>query len=209
MARYSGPVCRLCRREGLKLFLKGERCYTEKCAFDRRAFVPGQHGQARRSKVSEFGRQLREKQKVKRIYGLMEKQFRKYYALAAKKQGVTGENLLRFLERRLDNVVFRLGFAASRAEARQLVRHGHVHVNGRRNNIPSLLVRSGDTIIIREKSREQQRVVDAIDGMDRRGIPAWLEVDRKAFTGKVVTMPQRSDIQMPIEERLIVELYSK
>ncbi len=209
MARYIGPVCRLCRREGLKLFLKGERCYTEKCAFERRAFVPGMHGQARRSKVSEFGRQLREKQKVKRIYGVMEKQFRKYYALAAKKQGVTGENLLRYLERRLDNVVFRMGMAASRSEARQLVRHGHIIVNGHRNDIPSMLVRAGDVVAVREKSREQARITDAVDAVDRRGIPGWLEFDRKALTGKVITMPQRSDIQMPIEERLIVELYSK
>ncbi len=209
MARYTGPVCRLCRREGLKLFLKGERCYTEKCSFERRAFVPGMHGQSRRSKVSEYGRQLREKQKVKRIYGLMEKQFRKYYTQAAKKQGVTGENLLRYLERRLDNTVFRLGLAASRSEARQLVRHGHIHINGHRANIPSLLVRSGDAISVREKSREQARIVESVDAVDRRGIPAWLEFDRKAMTGKVVTLPQRSDVQMPIEERLIVELYSK
>ena len=209
MARYTGPVCRLCRREGLKIFLKGERCYTEKCAFERRAFVPGMHGQGRRGKVSEYGRQLREKQKVKRIYGLMEKQFRKYYSLAAKKQGVTGENLLRYLERRLDNVVFRLGLAASRSEARQLVRHGHIHINGRRSNIPSQLVRVGDVINVRDKSKEQQRIVDAVDAVDRRGIPAWLEFDRKGLSGKVITMPARGDIQMPIEERLIVELYSK
>jgi small subunit ribosomal protein S4 len=209
MARYTGPVCRLCRREGLKIFLKGERCYTEKCSFERRAFVPGVHGQARRSKVSEYGRQLREKQKVKRIYGLMEKQFRKYYGLAAKKQGVTGENLLRYLERRLDNVVFRLGLSASRSEARQLVRHGHIQINGRRSDIPSQLVRVGDVVNVRDKSKEQQRIVDAVDAVDRRGIPAWLEFDRKGLTGKIITLPARSDIQMPIEERLIVELYSK
>lgn len=209
MARYTGPVCRLCRREGLKLFLKGERCYTEKCSFDRRAYAPGQHGQARRGKVSEFGRQLREKQKVKRMYGLVEKQFRHYYELASKKEGVTGENLLRYLETRLDNTVFRLGFSVSRSEARQLVRHSHVLVNGRKVNIPSYQVRAGDVVEVREKSREHSRVQESIDGVDRRGVPAWLEVDRKAFKGKVVTLPQRSDITAPIEERLIVELYSK
>ncbi|MCO4760762.1 MAG: 30S ribosomal protein S4 [Myxococcales bacterium] len=209
MARYTGPVCRLCRREGLKLFLKGERCYTDKCAYERRAFVPGMHGQARRSKVSEYGRQLREKQKVKRMYGLVEKQFRAYYKLAAQKDGVTGENLLRFLERRLDNAVYRLGFAVSRSEARQIVRHNHVLINGRRCNIPSAMVRVGDTIEIREKSREQARITEALDGADRRGLPAWLESDRKNFKGKVTSLPQRADITAPIEERLIIELYSK
>ena len=209
MARYTGPVCRLCRREGLKLFLKGERCYTEKCAFERRAFVPGMHGQGRRGKVSEYGRQLREKQKVKRMYGLMEKQFRKYYYMAAKSTGVTGENLLRLLERRLDNTVFRMGFAASRAEARQLVRHRHVMINGRRCNIPSLLIKVGDQVELGPKSQNQARVLEAIDGVERRGIPAWVELDRKACKAKVTSLPQRSDITMPIEERLIVELYSK
>ena len=209
MARYTGPVCRLCRREGLKLFLKGERCYTEKCAYERRAFVPGMHGQARRSKVSEYGRQLREKQKVKRMYGLVEKQFRAYYKLAAQKEGVTGENLLRFLERRLDNAVYRLGFAVSRSEARQIVRHNHVLVNGRRCNIPSAMVRVGDEIQIREKSREHARITEALDGADRRGLPAWLDADRKNFMGKVTSLPARADITAPIEERLIIELYSK
>jgi small subunit ribosomal protein S4 len=209
VARYIGPVCRLCRREGLKLFLKGERCYTEKCSFDRRAYAPGQHGQARKGKVSEFGRQLREKQKVKRMYGLVEKQFRHYYDLASKKQGVTGENLLRYLDIRLDNVMFRMGFSVSRSEARQLVRHSHVLVNGRKVNIPSYLVRQGDVIELREKSREHARVIEALDGVDRRGVPAWLEVERKALKGKVITLPQRADITAPIEERLIVELYSK
>jgi small subunit ribosomal protein S4 len=199
----------LCRREGLKLFLKGERCYTEKCAFERRSFVPGQHGQGRRSKVSEYGRQLREKQKVKRMYGLMEKQFRKYYYMAAKSTGVTGENLLRLLERRLDNTVFRMGFAASRAEARQLVRHRHVLINGRRCNIPSLLTKVGDQVELGPKSQNQARVLEAIDGVERRGVPAWVELDRKACKAKVTSLPQRSDITMPIEERLIVELYSK
>ncbi len=209
MARYSGPVCRLCRREGLKLFLKGERCYTEKCAIDRRAYIPGQHGQARHGKVSEYGRQLREKQKVKRIYGLVEKQFRGYYVLASRKEGVTGENLLAFLERRLDNTVYRLGFAASRAEARLLVRHRHLLINGKICDIPSLLVKPGDVLQVHEKSKEIARVVEAIEGVDRRGVPAWLELDRKAMSGKVAGLPSRSDVTMPIEEHLIVELYSK
>ena len=209
MARYTGPVCRLCRREGLKLFLKGERCYTDSCAFDRRAYVPGMHGQARRGRVSEYGRQLREKQKVKRMYGLVEKQFRRYYVIAAKKAGVTGENLLRLLECRLDNTVFRMGFAASRDDARQLVRHSHVLVNGRKCNIPSLMIRVGDVVEIREKSREKARVVEALEAVDRRGIPGWIELDRKALKGRITALPQRSDITMPIEERLIVELYSK
>jgi small subunit ribosomal protein S4 len=209
MARYIGPVCRLCRREGLKLFLKGERCYTEKCAIERRNYIPGQHGQARHGKVSEFGRQLREKQKVKRIYGIVEKQFRGYYELAARKEGVTGENLLSFLERRLDNVVFRLGFATSRAEARLLVRHGHVLVNGAQVDIPSLMTRAGDEIKIRDKSKEIARIVESVEAVDRRGVPAWLTLDRKALSGKLTTLPTRADITMPIEERLIVELYSK
>ncbi len=209
MARYIGPVCRLCRREGIKLFLKGERCYTDKCAFDRRSFAPGQHGQARKGKVSEFGRQLREKQKVKRMYGLVEKQFRGYYEMASKKGGVTGENLLRYLECRLDNVAFRLGFSVSRAEARQLVRHSHLLVNGRKVNIPSYQVRQGDVIELLAASREHMRVSESLDGVDRRGVPAWLEIDRKAGKGKVITLPQRADITAPIEERLIVELYSK
>lgn len=209
MARYIGPVCRLCRREGLKLFLKGERCYTEKCAIERRNYIPGQHGQARHGKVSEFGRQLREKQKVKRIYGIVEKQFRGYYELAARKEGVTGENLLSFLERRLDNVVFRLGFATSRAEARLLVRHGHVLVNGGQVDIPSLMTRAGDEIKIRDKSKEIARIIESVEAVDRRGVPAWLTLDRKALSGKLTTLPTRADVTMPIEERLIVELYSK
>ncbi len=209
MARYTGPVCRLCRREGLKLFLKGERCYTDSCSFERRAYVPGMHGQARRSKVSEYGRQLREKQKVKRMYGLVEKQFRRYYHMAAKKEGVTGENLLRLLERRLDNTAFRMGLSSSRDDARQLVRHGHLMINGRKCNIPSVLVKVGDTIEVREKSREKSRVTESLEAVDRRGIPGWIEMDRKALKGKITAMPQRGDITMPIEERLIVELYSK
>ena len=209
MARYIGPVCRLCRREGLKLFLKGERCYTEKCAIDRRAYIPGQHGQARKGKVSEYGRQLREKQKVKRIYGLVEKQFRGYYEMASRKTGVTGENLLAFLERRLDNVAYRLGFAASRAEARLLVAHGHLLVNGKKCDIPSLIVKPGDTVEVRAATRNVGRVVEALEAVDRRGVPAWLTLDKKAQKGTVSTLPTRADITMPIEERLIVELYSK
>ena len=209
MARYIGPVCRLCRREGLKLFLKGERCYTEKCAIDRRAYIPGQHGQARHGKVSEYGKQLREKQKVKRIYGILEKQFRAYYELAARKRGVTGETLLSFLERRLDNTVYRLGFASSRAEARMLVRHRHLLVNGKPCDIPSLIVKPGDVLQIHEKSKEIARFVEAVEGVDRRGVPAWLTLDKKALKGTVATLPTRSDITMPIEEHLIVELYSK
>jgi small subunit ribosomal protein S4 len=209
MARYIGPVCRLCRREGLKLFLKGERCYTEKCAIDRRAYIPGQHGQARHGKVSEYGRQLREKQKVKRIYGLVEKQFRGYYELAARKEGVTGENLLSFLERRLDNVVYRLGLASSRSEARLMVRHRHLLVNGKPCDIPSLLVKAGDTLEVHEKSRGQVRIAESLEAVDRRGVPAWLTMDKKALKGTVSTLPTRADVTMPIEERLIVELYSK
>ncbi|MSP91059.1 MAG: 30S ribosomal protein S4 [Myxococcales bacterium] len=209
MARYTGPVCRLCRREGLKLFLKGERCYTDKCAVEKRAYIPGQHGQARHSKVSEYGKQLREKQKVKRIYGLVEKQFRGYYVLAARKEGVTGENLLRYLERRLDNTVFRLGFAASRSEARLLVRHRHILVNGQRTDIPSLLVKAGDVVEIIEASRQNGRVLESLEAVDRRGVPAWLQLDKKGLKGLVQTLPVRSDITMPIEEHLIVELYSK
>lgn len=209
MARYIGPVCRLCRREGLKLFLKGERCYTEKCAVERRNTIPGQHGLARKGKVSEFGRQLREKQKVKRIYGIIEKQFRGYYEMAARKEGVTGENLLSFLERRLDNAAYRLGLAASRSEARLLVRHGHLLVNGKSCDIPSLQVRAGDEIRVRDASKEISRIVESVEAVDRRGVPAWLTLDRKALSGKVMTLPTRADVTMPIEERLIVELYSK
>jgi small subunit ribosomal protein S4 len=209
MARYIGPVCRLCRREGLKLFLKGERCYTEKCAIERRNYIPGQHGQARPGKVSEFGRQLREKQKVKRIYGLVEKQFRGYYDLASRKEGVTGENLLSFLERRLDNTVYRLGFASSRSEARLLVRHRHINVNGKQVDIPSVQVASGDVIKIVDGSKEISRIVEAMEGVKRRGVPGWLELDEKGMSGKVLTNPTRADVTMPIEERLIVELYSK
>ncbi|MFQ5539926.1 MAG: 30S ribosomal protein S4 [Candidatus Binatia bacterium] len=208
MARYLGSVCRLCRRENLKLFLKGERCYSDKCAIERRNYPPGQHGQ-RRQKFSEYSVQLREKQKVKRMYGLMEKQFRGTFALAEKAKGITGEALLVLLERRLDNVTYRLGFASSRSDARMLIRHGHILVNGRRVSIPSYFVRAGDAVSIREKSRNIGRIVSAMDGAQRRGVPEWAELDRDAYTGKVKALPTRTEITATINEKLIVELYSK
>ena len=208
MARYTESVCRLCRRENLKLFLKGERCYTDKCAIERRNYPPGQHGQGRQ-KFSEYSIQLREKQKVKRIYGLLEKQFRRTFTEAARIKGITGETLLALLERRLDNVAYRLGFASSRAEARTLVRHGHVLINGRKLNIPSYTVRVGDLVSIKESSRQLGRVQTAMEGAQRRGIPDWAEVDREAVSGRIRLLPSRSDITMPINEKLIVELYSK
>jgi small subunit ribosomal protein S4 len=208
LARYTESVCRLCRRENLKLFLKGERCYTDKCAIERRNYPPGEHGQAR-PKFSEYSIQLREKQKVKRIYGLLENQFRRTFAAAARAKGITGEALLILLERRLDNVAYRLGFATSRAEARLLVRHGHVHVNGKKINIPSYVVRAGDLVSIKERSRQMGRVLTAMEAAQRRGIPEWADLDRDAFTGRIKLLPTRSDITMPINEKLIVELYSK
>jgi len=208
LARYTESVCRLCRRENLKLFLKGERCYTDKCAIERRNYPPGQHGQGR-PKFSEYSIQLREKQKVKRIYGLLEKQFRRTFTEAARTKGITGETLLALLERRLDNVAYRLGFASSRAEARTLVRHGHVLINGRKLNIPSYTVRVGDLVSIKESSRQLGRVQTAMEGAQRRGIPDWAEVDREAVSGRIRLLPSRSDITMPINEKLIVELYSK
>ena len=208
MARYTDSVCRLCRRENLKLFLKGERCYTDKCAIERRNYPPGQHGQGR-PKFSEYSIQLREKQKVKRIYGLLEKQFRRTFAEANRTRGITGETLLTLLERRLDNVTYRLGFASSRAEARTLVRHGHLLVNGRKTNIPSYTVRAGDVISVKEQSRQLGRVVSAMEGVQRRGVPDWAELDREAISGRIKTLPSRGDITMPINEKLIVELYSK
>ena len=208
MARYTGPSCRLCRREGSELFLKGERCYTDKCAIKRRSYPPGQHGQGR-IKVSDYGVQLREKQKVRRIYGILENQFRGYFAMADRMKGVTGENLLFILERRLDNVAYRLGFATSRTEARQLVRHGHFTLNGRKVNIPSIQAKAGDVIQLREKSRKIASVTDSLEGVVRRGIPQWLELDKDAFKGTVKALPVREDITMPIQEQLIVELYSK
>jgi small subunit ribosomal protein S4 len=209
MARYIGPVCRLCRREDMKLFLKGDRCYTDKCGYERRAYPPGQHGQGRRRKASDYGEQLREKQKVKRIYGIAERQFRGYYYKANRMKGVTGENLLVLLERRLDNIVYRLGFVGDHAEGRQLVRHGHFLVNGKRVNIPSYLVRSGDVVAVREKSRKINRINESIGAVDRRGVPGWLELDKEKFEGKLKTFPSREDFTMPIREQLIVELYSK
>ena len=208
MARYSGSVCRLCRRENLKLFLKGERCYTDKCAIERRNYPPGQHGQ-RRPKFSAYSIQLREKQKVKRMYGLLESQFRRTFARASRVKGITGETLLVLLERRLDNVTYRVGFASSRADARMLVRHGHILVNGKRVTIPSYSIRAGDVISVQERSRQMGRVVSALEGSQRRGVPEWAEVDREAFAGKIKILPTRSDITAPINEKLIVELYSK
>ena len=209
MARYTGSVCRFCRRETTKLFLKGDRCHTDKCAIERRNYAPGQHGQGR-IKVSDYGTQLREKQKMKRTYGLLEGQFRAYFKRADRMKGVTGENLLILLERRLDSIVYRLGFATSRNEARQLVRHNHFKVNGRKVNIPSFLVRPGDVIELREKSREVARVNEALDGVMRRGVPSWLELDRPAFKGSLKSLPVREELTTPaFQEKLIVELYSK
>ena len=208
MARYTDAVCRLCRREGQKLFLKGDRCYTDKCAADRRPYPPGQHGQGR-AKTSEYGLQLREKQKAKRYYGILESQFRGYFEMASKKKGKTGENLLAFLETRLDNTVYRLGFAMSRAEARQLVLHGHFLVNGRKVNIPSFLVKPGMIIALKEKSRSLDKFKSVIEANAFRQPPRWLEYDANSLVAKVTTVPTREDIDIDIEEQLIVELYSK
>jgi len=209
VSRYSGPVCRQCRRENAKLFLKGDRCYTDKCAVERRNYAPGQHGQ-RRTKVSDYGVQLREKQKVKRTYGLQEKQFRLYFGKADRMKGVTGETLLMLLERRLDSVVYRLGFAVSRAQARTLVRHGHFRVNDQKVNIPSYLVRPNDVVSLREKSREIACINESLDSVMRRGVPSWVELDRDAFKGSIKTLPVRSELTTPeFQEQLIVELYSK
>lgn len=209
MARYTGPVCRLCRREDTKLFLKGDRCHSDKCAYDRRQYPPGQHGQARRRRPSDFGHQLREKQKVKRMYGLLEKQFRGYYDRATRMKGITGENLLSLLERRLDNVALRCGFATSHAEARQLVRHGHVTVNGSKVSIPSFQVKSGDVVEVREKSRKVTRVQEALAKVERNPLPSWVELDKDNFRGTVRSLPVRADIAADIDEQLIIELYSK
>lgn len=207
MARYTGPVCRLCRREATKLFLKGDRCY-EKCTLDRRGFVPGQHGQMRR-KTSEYGLQLREKQKARRIYGVLERQFRNYFEKADRMPGITGENLLCLLERRLDNVVYRLGFASSRSQARQMVRHGHFLLNGQKANIPSILVRPGDEITVRERSRESVLIKANMEAARHRTPPAWLELNLDELKGRVVSLPTREQIDVPVKEQLIVELYSK
>ena len=209
MARYTGPVCRLCRREGMKLFLKGAKCFSEKCPVEKRNFAPGQHGKDRKAKVVGYGLQLREKQKAKRIYFTLEKQFRNYFEKAAAKKGVTGEALLQQLERRLDNVVYRMGFAASRRQARQLVRHGHVSVNGRKVNIPSFQVSAGNEVAVREKSRELVVIQSAKEFTSHQPQPNWLEIDRDGLKGRVTALPNREDINLPINEQLIVELYSK
>jgi len=208
LARYTGPSCRLCRRENLKLFLKGERCYTDKCAFERRQYPPGQHGQGR-IKFSSYGEQLREKQKVKRVYGLLEKQFRLTFNRAARKRGVTGDNLIAILESRFDNMVYRLGFAASRNDARQLIRHGHFTVNGIKVNIPSAMLKPGDVVQPREKSTKIEKIKESVETAKQRGVPAWLEIDVEKFEGKVVALPKRDEITMPMNEQLIVELYSR
>lgn len=208
MARYTESVCRICRREGQKLFLKGDRCYTDKCAVSRRAYAPGQHGQGRR-KLSEYGTQLREKQKVRRAYGILEGQFRHYFEMANKKEGVTGENLLTILESRLDNVVYRLGLAVSRPEARQLVSHAHFTVNGKKVNIPSYLVKPGDVIAVKETSRKSPKFEAILASTESRLVPKWLDMNRDTLEGKVIALAEREDIDMPIEEHMIVELYSK
>jgi small subunit ribosomal protein S4 len=208
LARYRESACRLCRREGLKLFLKGDRCYSEKCAFERRGYAPGEHGQMRK-KHSDYGVQLRAKQKLKRMYGLMEKQFRGYFEKADRQKGITGTNLLIYLERRLDNMVFRMGFANSRTEARQLVRHNHFLVSGKPVNIPSYLVKVGDDIQVREGSRKVERILDAMESIARRGVPQWLELDKDNYKGIIKVLPTREELTMPVQEQLVVELYSK
>ena len=208
MARYTDASCRLCRREGEKLFLKGERCYTNKCSISRRVYAPGQHGQQKK-KVSEYGMQLREKQKARRFYGILEGQFRKYFEMASKKKGITGENLLQLLETRLDNVIYRLGLATSRPEARQLVNHGHFTINGKKVDIPSYLISVGDVIALREKSKSSPKTKTIHEITGSKVIPQWLEFDPDNLTGKVVSLPSREDIDLPIREHLIVELYSK
>jgi len=208
MARYTGAVCRLCRREGMKLYLKGDRCYTPKCGIDRHSYAPGSKGQSRR-KVTEYGLQLREKQRARRIYGILERQFRRYFDVAERQKGITGENLLRLLERRLDNVVYRVGFANSRAEARQLVRHGHLTVNGRRVSIPSYLVKISDIIEIAPGSKEQARFAELAETAAHKTLPPWLEVDLEKMRVRVQGFPSREDIDTPVKEHLIVELYSR
>ena len=210
MARYIGPVCRLCRREGMKLFLKGERCHSEKCAIEKRNFVPGQHGKDRKAKIVGYGLQLREKQKVRRIYGVLEAQFRGAYEKAAKAKGITGELLMSSLERRLDSAIYRMGFGTSRAQARQTVRHGHIQVNGRKVNIPSFEVKVGDEVAVRESSKENPTILSARDATAHAPSPGWMDVDRQNLRGKITALPKRDElIQIPINEQLIVELYSK
>ena len=209
MANYTGSDCRICRRENVKLFLKGDRCYSDKCAFDRRSYPPGQHGERRGRKTSDYGIQLREKQKIKRIYGLSEKQFHLFFERADRQKGITGTNLLVSLERRLDNVVYRLGFASSRAQARQLVQHSHFLVNGKKVNIPSYEVKVGDSVEIRERSRQMQLIQDSMDAVVRRGVPQWLDLEKENLKGMVKNLPVREDLTMPMQEQLVVELYSK
>ena len=209
MARYIGPVCRLCRREGMKLFLKGERCYTDKCAIEKRNVVPGQHGRARKAKMVGYGVQLREKQKVKRTYGVLENQFRRYFEAADRQKGITGELLLQMLERRLDNVAYRMGFATSRAQGRQLVRHGHFTVNGRKVDIPSYAVRLGDTVALRGSSAQNVIIQHAMEEVKGRGIPEWIVFDEATLSGRISQLPTREQINLPVQEQLIVELYSK
>ncbi|HAK54446.1 MAG: 30S ribosomal protein S4 [Vicinamibacterales bacterium] len=209
MARYTGAVCRLCRREGMKLFLKGERCYAEKCAIEKRNVPPGHHGKGRKAKLMGYGLQLREKQKVKRIYGVLESQFRRYFESADRQRGITGETLLQLLERRLDNVVYRLGLATSRPQARQFVRHGHFFINGRRVNVPSYSVRVGDVVSVREGSRKSTSIQHAMEEVKGRGIPEWLEFDAEQISGRIASLPTREQINLPVQEQLIVELYSK
>ncbi|MFO0752991.1 MAG: 30S ribosomal protein S4 [Thermodesulfovibrionales bacterium] len=208
MARYTGPLCRLCRREGEKLFLKGTRCYTEKCGVERRKYPPGQHGQ-NRGKLSDYGMQLREKQKARRMYWIMEDQFRQYFEEASRMKGITGEVLLQLLERRLDNIVYRMGFGLNRREARQLVKHGHFLVNGKKSDIPSHLLRPGDTVEVRAASKEVEAVKESLSIAEHRGFPEWVEVDTKDMKGKFVRVPSREEMQVPVQEQLIVELYSK
>ncbi len=209
MARYTEASCRLCRRENLKMFLKGDRCYSDKCAFERRSYAPGQHGQNKFRKMSDYAVQLREKQKVKHVYGMLEGQFRNFFAKAERSKGVTGESLLMMLERRLDNTVYRLGFAGSRDQARQLVRHNHFQVNGKKVNIPSFQLTVDDVITLKEKSRKNEVIVDNLEGAARRGVPSWLQLDAPNFQGTVKALPNREEITLPIQEQLIVELYSK
>ena len=209
MARYIGPVCRLCRREGMKLFLKGERCYTDKCAIEKRNVPPGQHGRSRKAKIVGYGIQLREKQKVKRTYGVLENQFRRYFEAADRQKGITGELLLQMLERRLDNVIYRLGFATSRAQARQLVRHGHFTVNGKKVDIPSYAVREGDVVSVRGTSGQNPTIAHAMEEVKGRGIPEWLMLDSGTLAGRISQLPTRAQINLPVQEQLIVELYSK
>jgi small subunit ribosomal protein S4 len=209
LANYTGSDCRICRRENMKLFLKGDRCYSDKCAFDRRSYPPGQHGERRGRKTSDYGIQLREKQKIKRIYGLSEKQFHLFFERADRQKGITGSNLLVSLERRLDNVVYRLGFASSRSQARQLVQHSHFLVNGKKVNIPSFEVKVGDSVEVRERSRTMQLIQDSMDAVVRRGVPQWLDLEKENLKGMVKNLPVREDLTMPMQEQLVVELYSK